>query len=158
MTCGGLALTTGKGARTAAGAARRDAELNRKAGADWKRTEVCIGVEVHRGSTVEGTDPYAHEKHRPLILRSASPSEAIPQNGPQTPVFEATPAKPMTPCPKPLQAGKTGTQGDTQNTAARLQNIGRLFTRCRDVLALHPLQMRPVPAPPPAPPPLRFAA
>ena len=130
-----LALSTGKGARTAAGAARRDAELSRKAGADWKRTEVCIGVEVHRGSTVEGTDPYAHEKHRPLILRSASPSEAIPQNGPQTPVFEATPATPMAPCPKPLQAGREGTQGDPQDTAARLENIGRLFARCRAIPA-----------------------
>lgn len=64
-------------------------------------------------------------------MRSVSPSEAVTENGPQTPVFEATPAKPLTPCPKPLQAGKTGTQGDTQATAARLENIGSLFARRR---------------------------
>jgi len=130
-----LALSTGKGARTAAGAASRDAKLTRDAGTEWKRPDVCIGVEVHRGSPVEGTDPYAHEKHRPLRLRSASPSEAIPENGPQPPVFEATPATPMTPCPKPLQAGKTGTRSDPQDTAARLENIGRLFARCRAIPA-----------------------
>ena len=130
-----LALTTGKGARTAAGAASRDAKLTRAAGADWKRPEVCIGVDVHRGSTVEGTDPYAHKNDRPLRLGSASTSEAIPENGPQTPVFEATPATPMTPCPKPLQPGKTGTRSDPQDTAARLENIGRMFARCRAIPA-----------------------
>jgi hypothetical protein len=133
-----LALSTGKGARTAAGAARRDAELSRKVGAEWKRPDVCIGVaaaDVHRGSTVEGTDPYAPENHRPLILRSVSTSEAIQQNGPQTPVFKATSATPMTPCPKPLQAGQTGTRSDPQDTAARLENIGRLFARCRAIPA-----------------------
>jgi hypothetical protein len=130
-----LALSTGKGAKTAAGAASRDAELARNAGAEWKRPDVCIAVAVHSGSPVEGADRYAHENDRPLILGSASPSEAILQNGPQTPVFKATPATPMTPCPKPLQVGKTGTRSDTQNTAARLENIGRLFARCRAIPA-----------------------
>lgn len=156
-----LALTAGKGARTAAEAARRDTELTRSAGAEWKRPGVCMAVgaiDVHGGLSLETGNRHAHEKARPPYCAVLPRPEANPENGPQTPVFEATPATPMTPCPKPLQSGKKGTRSDQRNTAARLQNIGHLFTRCRAVLALHPLQMRPVPAPPPAPPPLRFAA
>ncbi|NYG31932.1 hypothetical protein HZU83_15100 [Sphaerotilus montanus] len=133
-----LALSTGKGARTAAGAASRDAELSRKAGADWKRADVCMGVgavDVHGGLSVATGNPHAHQKGQPPYCAVLPLTQAVTENGPQTPVFEATPATPMTPCPKPLQAGKTGTQGDTQDTAARLENIGRLFARCRAITA-----------------------
>lgn len=153
-----LALSTGKGARTAAGAASRDAKLTREAGADWKRHDVCMGVGVHGGLSVATGNPHAHPERQPPYCAVLPLTQAVTENGPQTPVFEATPATPMTPCPKPLQAGREGTRSDQRNTAARLRNIGHMFARCRDVLALHPLQMRPVPAPPPAPPPLRFAA
>lgn len=153
-----LALSAGKGARTAAGAASRDAKLTREAGADWKRPDVCMAVGVHGGLSLETGNRHAHPEGQPPYCAVLPLTEHTPENAMQPPVFEATPATPMAPCPKPLQPGKTGTRSDTQNTAARLENIGRLFARCRDVLALHPLQMRPVPAPPPAPPPLRFAA
>lgn len=70
-----LALTTGKGAKTAASAARRDAELSRRAGADWNHTGVCMGVgaeDVHGGLSVEAGNPHAHEKGQPpYCVRSA---------------------------------------------------------------------------------------
>lgn len=153
-----LALSTGKGARTAAGAASRDAKLTREAGAEWRRPDVCMGVGVHGGLSVATGNPHAHQKGQPPYCAVLPLTQATPENGLQTTDSGHPPATPMTPCPKPLQAGKTGTRSDQRNTAARLRNIGHMFARCRDVLALHPLQMRPVPAPPPAPPPLRFAA
>jgi len=93
-----LALSAGRGARTAAGAARRDAELSRKAGADWKRADVCMAVgaeDVHGGLSLETGNRHAHEKSRPPILRSASTPEAIPEKAMQTPVFGQPPAMPM---------------------------------------------------------------
>jgi hypothetical protein len=136
-----LALSAGKGAKTASGAARRDAELTRKAGADWKRADVCMAVgaeDVHGCLSLETGNRHAHEKSRPPYCAVFPLPEAVTQNGPQTPVFEATPATPMTPCPKPLQPGKTGTRSDPQNTAARLQNIGRMFARCRTAVTRRP--------------------
>jgi hypothetical protein len=106
-----LALTTGKGAKTAASAARRDAELSRRAGADWSRTGVCMGVgaeDVHGGLSVETSNPHAHEKTRPPYCAVLSTIAATSENGTQPPVFEATPDAPMTPRVQPLQAGKTG--------------------------------------------------
>jgi hypothetical protein len=71
-----LALTTGKGARTAAAAAHRDAELTRKAGADWQPEVVGMGVDGHGGSEtkcVETCNPHAHKKSEPPLLRTPSP-------------------------------------------------------------------------------------
>ena len=133
-----LALSTGKGARTAAGAASRDAKLTREAGAEWLRPDVCMGVDVHGGLSVETGNPHAHEKGQPPYCAVLPLTETTPENAMQTPVFEATPATPMAPCPKPLQAGREGTQSDPQNTAARLENIGRLFARCRATVTRRP--------------------
>lgn len=105
-----LALTTGKGAKSAAGAARRDAELSRSAGADWRRTGVCMGVgavDVHGGLSVETGNPHAHEKGQPPYCAVLPIPEPIPQNGTQAPVFGQPPATPMTRRAWPLQAGKT---------------------------------------------------
>lgn len=121
-----LALSTGKGAKTHAAAARRDAKLTREAGADWVRPDVCIGVaaaDVHRGCPPNGPTPM----HRPLKLRSDSTPETVTENGLQ-----------MAPCPKPPQAGKTGIESDPRDTAARLENIGRLFARCRAAVTRKP--------------------
>lgn len=139
-----LALTTGKGAKSAAGAARRDAELSRRAGADWRRTGVCMGVgavDVHGGLSVETGNPHAHEKGQPPYCAVFPLTEATAENGTQTPVSKATQATPMKPCPAPLQAGKSDRKSNARTTADRLQNIGHLFTRCRAVLALHPLPL-----------------
>lgn len=105
-----LALTTGRGARTAAGAARRDAELSRRAGAYWRRPGVCMGVgavDVHGGLSVETGNPHAHEKGQPPYCAVFPLHEANPQNGTQTPVFRQPPATPLTPRVWSLQAGKT---------------------------------------------------
>lgn len=130
-----LALSTGKGARTAAGAASRDAKLTREAGAEWKRPDVCMGVGVHGGLSVETGNPHAHEKGQPPYCAVLPLTEHTPENAMQPHVFEATPATPLTPCPKPLQAGREGTRSDPRDTAARLENIGRLFARCRAIPA-----------------------
>lgn len=101
-----LALTMGKGAKTHAAAARRDAKLTREAGADWRLAGECIAVAagaVHSGPKVEGADRYAHENDRPLILRSVSTPESSHRNGAQTPVFgrpSAMPSKARRPAPK----------------------------------------------------------
>jgi hypothetical protein len=94
-TLAALALTTGKGAKTHAAAARRDAKLNREAGADWKRETVGMGVDGHGGSSLETGNPHAHEKRQPPLLRSSSTPEPNPENGTQTPVFGQPPAMPM---------------------------------------------------------------
>lgn len=93
-----LALTTGRGAKTAASAARRDADLTRQAGANWERAGVCMGVgaeDVHGGLSVEMGDPHAHRNGQPPSCAAFPPSKAIPQTGPQTPVFEQPTATPM---------------------------------------------------------------
>ena len=72
-----LALSTGKGAKTAASAAARDAKLTRKTGADWTRDEVCMAVAsagVHGGSPPETGNRHAREKSQPPILRSRRPA------------------------------------------------------------------------------------
>ncbi|MEX8493981.1 plasmid recombination protein [Sphaerotilus sp.] len=105
-----LALTAGKGARTATGAARRDAELTRKAGAEWKRPGVCMAVgaiDVHGGLSLETGNRHAHEKARPPYCAVLPLTEANPQNSTQTPVFRQPSATPMTPRLWSLQAGKT---------------------------------------------------
>jgi hypothetical protein len=102
-TLAALALTTGKGAKTHAAAARRDAKLAREAGAEWKRETVGMGVDGHGGSSLETGNPHAHEKGQPPLLRSSSTPEPTQQNGTQTPVFGQPPATPMW----PMQAGKT---------------------------------------------------
>ena len=71
-TLAALALTTGKGAKTHAAAARRDAKLNREVGADWKPETVGMGVDGHGGSCVETGNPHAHEKSEPPLLRTLS--------------------------------------------------------------------------------------
>lgn len=74
-TLAALALTTGKGAKTHAAAARRDAELARKAGADWRPEAVGMAVDGHGGSEtecVETGNRHAHEKTRPPLLRTPS--------------------------------------------------------------------------------------
>ena len=74
-TLAALALTTGKGAKTHAAATRRDAKLNREAGADWKRETLGMGVDGHGGSVsecVETGNPHAHEKSEPPLLRTLS--------------------------------------------------------------------------------------
>lgn len=59
-TLAALALTTGKGAKTHAAAARRDAELARKAGADWRPEAVGMAVDGHGGSSNQ-----VHPKEQP---------------------------------------------------------------------------------------------
>jgi hypothetical protein len=74
-TLAALALTTGKGAKTHAAAARRDAKLNREAGADWRRETLGMGVDGHGGSEtecVETSNPHAHKKSEPPLLRTPS--------------------------------------------------------------------------------------
>jgi Plasmid recombination enzyme len=74
-TLAALALTTGKGAKTHAAAARRDAKLNREAGADWRPEAVGMAVDGHGGSETECVEPgnrHAHEKTRPPLLRTPS--------------------------------------------------------------------------------------
>lgn len=67
-TLAALALTTGKGAKTRAAAARRDAKLTREAGPDWKRETVGMGVQVTK--CIKKSNPHAHEKTRPPLLRT----------------------------------------------------------------------------------------
>ncbi|WP_294000213.1 plasmid recombination protein [Sphaerotilus sp.] len=77
-TLAALALTTGKGAKTHAAAARRDAKLDREAGADWKRETLGMGVHGHGGSEtecVETSNPHAQEKSEPPLLRIPSTSD-----------------------------------------------------------------------------------
>ena len=131
-TLAALALTTGKGAKTHAAAARRDAELARKAGTDWKRGTVGMGVDGHGGSSLETGNPHAHEKGQPPLLRSVSLPSHIRQLWAQVAVFGPAAPPPMTPCPKPLQAPRS--------TAERLAHLGVLFARCR-------APMGPCPAP-----------
>lgn len=97
-----LALTTGKGARTAASAARRDAELIRRAGANWSRTGECMGVDaedVHGGLSVETGNPHAHEKRQPPYCAAPSTPEATQENGTQTPAtLMMTRVRPLQAC------------------------------------------------------------
>ncbi len=72
-----LALSPGRGAKTAAAAAARDAKLTSQTGADWKRDEACMAVAsggVHGGSPPETGNRHAREKGQPPILRSGRPA------------------------------------------------------------------------------------
>lgn len=102
-----LALSTGKGARTAAGAASRDAKLTREAGAEWRRPDVCMGVGVHGGLSVATGNPHAHQKGQPPYCAVLPLTQATPENGLQTTDSGHSPATPMTPGAWSLQAGKT---------------------------------------------------
>ena len=105
-TLAALAMTTGKGAKTHAAASRRDAKLNREAGADWKPETVGMGVDGHGGSCVETGNPHAHEKRQPPLLRSFSTHETTPHHPERVAVFGHAQIIPMTPRPKSPQAGK----------------------------------------------------
>jgi hypothetical protein len=82
-----LALTTGKGAKTHAAAARRDAKLTREAGTEWKRETVGMGVDGHGGSSLETGNPHAHEKGQPPLLRGLPTLETIRHLWAQIAVF-----------------------------------------------------------------------
>jgi hypothetical protein len=71
-TLAALALTAGKGPKTAAAAARRDAELTRKAGTDWRPETLGMAVDGHGGSSVETGNRHAHEKNPTALLRTES--------------------------------------------------------------------------------------
>jgi hypothetical protein len=104
-TLAALALTAGKGPKTHAAAARRDAKLNREAGADWKRETLGMGVDGHGGSEtecVETGNPHAHEKSEPPLLRTPStrdttsyrPSMKTRRPAPKTADFWRAPKRP----------------------------------------------------------------
>lgn len=72
-TLAALAVTAGKGAKTHAAAARRDAKLLREVGAEWKREPMGMGVDGHGGSSLGAGNPHAQEKGQPPLLRSFPP-------------------------------------------------------------------------------------
>ena len=75
-----LALSTGKGAKTAAAAAARDDKLTRKANANWRRNEACMAVaaaDVHGGLSVETGNRHAQGKDRPPLLRVRRPAPKV---------------------------------------------------------------------------------
>lgn len=72
-----LALSTGKGSKTAAAAAARDDKLARKTGTDWERGRACMAVatvDVHGGLSIETGDRHAHGKDGPPLLRVRRPA------------------------------------------------------------------------------------
>lgn len=120
-----LALSTGKGPKTAAACARRDAALARTTGAEWRREAVGMGVDGHGGLSTKAGNPHAHEKEQPPLLRSFSPATQVSNHQPnithfvperirslwaQVAAFGPTPAAPMTPCPRPGQRAGQGAQ------------------------------------------------
>lgn len=98
-----LALSAGRGARTATSAAARDAKLTRQTGGDWTRDDVCMAVAsavVHGGSPPETGNRHARGKSQPPILRSRRPA-------PRTADFWRIPCPPATLTPPPGWGGQS---------------------------------------------------
>lgn len=165
-----LAVSTGKGAKTRAEAARRDADLVRSAGDDWKHGGECMGFDVH-GVCLPNADrtPCTAETPNP-ILRSLPPSEvdrfsrpeiaekrpsesasiAPPTPSPQglaspphKPAFE----RPRAPAPAARAAAIDSSEFSLERDADPLERVRRLWARCSPT-AGHPIQpMAPCPKP-----------
>ncbi len=65
-----LALSTGKGAKTAAAAARSDTALIRRAAAKWAPGSVGMGVDGHGGCASTDVNPHARAKAPTPFLRA----------------------------------------------------------------------------------------
>jgi hypothetical protein len=116
-TLADLAVSTGKGAKTRAAAARRDTELVHAAGAEWKRVDVGMGVDAHGGSAPEMVNPHAPAKtSTPTICATFSSRIAVCQMA-DVAAFQRQPSRPVAPSPKapkrhamPAQAPATDLQ------------------------------------------------
>jgi len=110
-----LALSTGKGPKTAAACARRDAEFARQTA----NGHGGLCTDGHGGLGANAGNPHAHEKEQPPLLRSVSPFTQVSGDShfglPFVPervrdlwarVVALGPVTraPMTPCPRPSQA------------------------------------------------------
>ncbi len=117
-TLADLAVSTGKGAKTRTAAARRDAELTRKTGTDWKRADVGMVVDGHGGSASEMGNHHAQAKTPTTLLRSFSRLSALSWKWAQVAEFQRQPSAPMPPCPKPSQGLATPAQAPATATTA----------------------------------------
>lgn len=100
-TLADLVVSTGKGPKTRAAAARRDSELMRSTGAAWIRCTVGMGVDGHGGRAPETVNPHAHPKTPTPLLRSFSSLESVFVTWPSMPQFQCFKTAPAAPSPKP---------------------------------------------------------
>jgi hypothetical protein len=98
-----LAVSTGKGPKTQAAAARRDAALVRSTGDVWQPVNVGMGVDGHGGSVLAKDNPQAPAKEATPLIAQLSRAEKVHLFW-SLMLDLSTPAPaPMTPAPRPRQ-------------------------------------------------------
>lgn len=108
-TLADLVVSAGRGPKTHVQAARRDADLERSAGADWQRhREMGMGVDGHGGSAPNAPNPHAQPESPTPLLRSVSSRETVFAMWRQVVAVSAPPRQPTRPCPAPALAAGNG--------------------------------------------------